>query len=343
MKKLFLSLVAAFVCTASLFAQSTLVATLEHNGTLSNYYGENALATAHEAAVNGDVITLSSGQFTSSGYLTITKAITIRGAGIQNNESMQNPTVWANVDILFRPTSGDENCHLIVEGIQFNSGISIQTSADVITEFRKCFMDNLGQMNSNTRFIDCKIQNVRLRGAVNNGSAYFTNCIINKGGMNWQDGILPTTIQNSILLCAFPGATYIKWYLTTISNSIIFNPAYFIGRNEDATNYCSVSNCVMAQSDNVVNIDAGNCTQIADIYSIFKTWRGYTYLTEFINGNFELTDAAKTTYLGSDGTQVGIYGGAVPYSERVNAPRITTFNTASQVQNGTINVRVVVE
>jgi hypothetical protein len=116
------------------------VATLEHNGTLSNYYGENALATAHEAAVNGDVITLSSGQFESSGYLTITKAITIRGAGFQNNESMQKPTVWANVDILFRPTSGDENCHLIVEGIQFDTGVAIQTSADVITEFRKCFM-----------------------------------------------------------------------------------------------------------------------------------------------------------------------------------------------------------
>jgi hypothetical protein len=77
MKKLFLTMVALVVATLS-YAQNSLLATLSHDGDITTFYGASALKQAHEAAEHGDVITLSSGTFTST---DITKAITLRGAG----------------------------------------------------------------------------------------------------------------------------------------------------------------------------------------------------------------------------------------------------------------------
>ena len=82
MKKNLLRLMMLFVAavlTNNAFARGSLLATLNHEGTISTFYGAQAWKNAHEAAVNGDVVTLSSGSFLAT---NITKAITVRGAGI---------------------------------------------------------------------------------------------------------------------------------------------------------------------------------------------------------------------------------------------------------------------
>ena len=92
MKKL-LSFLFALVCAMTSFAQTSLMATLNHEGTISTFYGTTALQQAHAAAVSGDVITLSSGTFLST---DITKAVTIRGAGmeiIKAYDIVSEPTV----------------------------------------------------------------------------------------------------------------------------------------------------------------------------------------------------------------------------------------------------------
>ena len=45
---------------------------------------------------------------------------------------------------------------------------------------------------------------------------------------------------------------------------------------------------------------------------------------------FELTDEAKTKYLGTDGTQVGIHGGSIPFDITPTNPQITKCNVASK-------------
>ena len=64
MKKIFLSLVATMVATVS-FAQA-LVATLSHGDDIKFFYGTRAFQQAMDAAKDGDVINLSSGDFTIS-------------------------------------------------------------------------------------------------------------------------------------------------------------------------------------------------------------------------------------------------------------------------------------
>ena len=56
-----MAVMAMFVTTVK--AQTSLLATLNHQGKISTFYGNKALQQAHAAAVDGDVINLSSGTF----------------------------------------------------------------------------------------------------------------------------------------------------------------------------------------------------------------------------------------------------------------------------------------
>ena len=52
----------------------------------------------------------------------------------------------------------------------------------------------------------------------------------------------------------------------------------------------------------------------------------------FIDSDYmqDLTDEAKATYLGTDGTPVGMYGGPMPFDLTPTYPQITKMNVASK-------------
>lgn len=57
----------------------------------------------------------------------------------------------------------------------------------------------------------------------------------------------------------------------------------------------------------------------------------------------KLTTAAKK-YLGSDGTEVGIYGGNLPFDATPTNPQITKFNVASKTTaDGKLSVDIEVK
>ena len=56
---------------------------------------------------------------------------------------------------------------------------------------------------------------------------------------------------------------------------------------------------------------------------------------------FELTEEAKTKYLGTDGTEVGIYGGLLPYNSTPSYPQITKMNVANKTTaDGKLSVEI---
>ena len=56
---------------------------------------------------------------------------------------------------------------------------------------------------------------------------------------------------------------------------------------------------------------------------------------------FELTDEAKTTFLGTDGTEVGMYGGVLPYNSTPSYPQITKVNVANKTTaDGKLSVEI---
>jgi hypothetical protein len=56
---------------------------------------------------------------------------------------------------------------------------------------------------------------------------------------------------------------------------------------------------------------------------------------------FELTDEAKAKFLGTDSTEVGWYGGVLPYTSIPSYPRITKMNVANKsTADGKLSVEI---
>ena len=65
----------------------------------------------------------------------------------------------------------------------------------------------------------------------------------------------------------------------------------------------------------------------------------------FIDGMWlQLTDEAKSKYIGTDGTEIGLRGGLYPWNTTVQYPTVTTFNAESKTsKEGILNIEVGVD
>ena len=332
MKKLFSILVLALSCSA-LFAQQTTVALLNHEGTISTFYGADALTQAHKAAVHGDVITLSGGAFTAPSSWT--KAVTLRGAGCY--EGADNSREVTSIGNYFKFAIPVEiETTMTIEGINFKSEFSFSTRvknttflkcyfASYIsnvccnTNFYNCILNGLTFSASETNLADVNLFNCYVNDPYNNSgyvSVKLTNCIVrysgtyqnNTGGKIWD---LKYAKYNN---CIFLGN--IKVGSTAPSG---FNIPTTCTATNCLSCYCAYQNASDTQDaiyDYNIFEDMNNNTNKyleegkplhETISSVFKTCPGIYDFT--FNETYELTDEAKATYIGSDGTQIGLYGG----------------------------------
>jgi hypothetical protein len=94
----------------------------------------------------------------------------------------------------------------------------------------------------------------------------------------------------------------------------------------------SLGICRNADHPYFFNADAlllGNTNTTSTVTQIFKTLNDLSYPIQY-GENFELQDSAATTFLGTDGTQVGIYGGSMPFDPRVSNPMIRRISVATR-------------
>ena len=77
---------------------------------------------------------------------------------------------------------------------------------------------------------------------------------------------------------------------------------------------------------------------MATFEEVFKSYRAGDY-TE--GETYELTDEAKAKFLGTDGTEVGMYGGVLPYTSTPSYPQITKMNVANKTTaDGKLSVEI---
>jgi len=317
MKKLFLSLVAMMVATVS-YSQNTTVATLSHGGEITMYYGLNALREAHEAAESGDIISLSGGTFNS---VNITKAITLRGAGIDR----VTPTFIVNeFEINVTDT---ETAHLSVEGIRCASRITMLGSFSNAS-FLKCQFNTFWVRSENIKdmlFVDCKITN-RYQHIWGTHTVQFVNCYV----ADFQNSGCSASFVNCVnIMGQFPNSQ--------LTNCIIYNPT----DSEIKLNSSSLAqNCVIIGNNNssfLSNSTISTGCKTATYAETFKSFTG-TYTDD---QTFELTDNAKTKFLGTDGKQVGMYGGMMPFNTTTSYPQITKLNVANKTTaDGKLSVEI---
>ena len=289
--------------TKNSFAQTQL-ATLQHGDDLSVFYGANAFVEAHTAAVGGDIITLSGGSFTPC---TITKGITLRGAGCENDTVANTiPTIFGS-DILLNVA--DNVNFLNVEGILFNCIVRFDKLNN--PRFTKCYMNSwlyYGNTCRNAQFVNCFVKRF-------NNSYCSSTMLINSVVSQFENSHnYDCSAYNSIISFNMNCSIY---------NLNAFNCIVKSNNTSGSSSYhayqSSFINCIGIKgnaSSNYAfpfyNCYTSNCVTYNSWGAVFETFTG----TFEYGASFVLKDEIATGFHGTDGTQAGIYGGFVPYDIR---------------------------
>lgn len=335
MKKLF-TLFAMLTCMVVTYAQSPLVATLNHNDTISVYYGIDALKSAYSASVNGDVITLSSGGFNAC---DIYKEITIRGAGMeQDSINKIAPTVLIGDFEVHSSGNVSSDCHLTMEGIWHDGTIRVHSGYSPYhdlsyAQFIKCRLGDLETAHYSStkgddhgclwesKFVQCRIRRITC-----NGSATLINCYAGSISYYSTHHYMKFECINSVV-----GDVGVNLVYSNFSNCVL------VGTNPlDASNMAY--NCVSAYSgsdtsngyDLFKNLPY-NLSNVAynDVSRVFDTdtYHSGKYLD---TDTYQLLDSIRTKHIGTDGTEIGMYGGALSFNPQNTMPKIKKFSVAPQ-------------
>ncbi|MBQ5713530.1 MAG: hypothetical protein IIV77_03440 [Bacteroidaceae bacterium] len=345
MKKLF-SFISMFCMSMIVFAQGSLLATLSHDGNISAFYGASALKSAVAAAESGDVITLSSGQFSAT---NITKPITLRGAGMSISTDSLNAHEATIIQGSFTINIADSlEGRLAMEGLYFNNGI---TYSGILNnaQFLKCrflnFIAGTNALSRNTSFIHCRIYDGYTQEGASN--AFFINCAVGCP----QSTSTSASIEFSNCFIKFDDYSSYGNYANDVINAYYknciiqtTNPYY----ENKILSSCTAYYCVgLGYNELFTNISGKNSTNkyVSDIKSVFKTYTTTSFNTYIQDRyNFKLTDEAAAKYLGTDGTQVGMYGGNLTYDENPTIPQITKCNVAAKsTADGKLSVDIEVK
>ena len=300
MKKFLLSIV-ALCCTVVAGGDVTTI-----------YYGQDALKNAYNAAVNGSVITLTSGLFNSPGE--IKKSVSIYGVGFEDNLTEGMQKTFINGEISY---SADSEGHVlenfVLEGVHCGTIWIKEVSCLTIA---KCRFNGLGISGTGidgTLVRQCYFNNV-------DGNNYQIDGLTFKN--NYMYGRVDRIIPGSQLL--FDHCVMSHWYryssasyhgIASYTNCIIYN-----NHGLQANSYAE-KNIFLQISERHDNITSVNNWFGIDVATLFSDGTTIDYAE---NRTFEL--AAPDTYKGTDGTPVGVTGGEYPWYKVPSIPYVKNLN-----------------
>lgn len=321
MKKTLL-LAFALILSAATFAQQQL-ATLNKNGVITVYYGLTALQQAYNAAANGDIITLSPGTFNS---VDISKAVTIRGAGMfADVEAGTGATILINN---YQISVENSDYTLYMEGIN-NACEYVNCVKYDSPQFVKCYFRTIRPYGSNSNmqeatFESCIIGYFQFQdnGTIKAFDTRFINSVI----LNLDDYRNPTYSLTHCVAKASANPSHLN--NVTVLNSILYN-----NTNNTSVNAINSSNSIGIQTNNSLNngyfvayttLSEQNLHNYKGLNVVFENFDG-----SYIHGTTNLMlKGEAATLLGSDNTQIGIYGGQMPFDPRVRNPLIGKVTVA---------------
>lgn len=271
--------------------QSQIKVALHHSGTVTMFSGATPFITAYNASVNGDTIYLPGGIFSPPG--SINKGIYIIGAGHYPDST--TATSVTNISSLGIYAGADK---LKLEGLNIPNGISFATN----------------EKTDSVVILRCYIGGVSYSGAYN----LATNCV---GHLLYQNIIGSLTITHT---------TNIKIFNNIISSLSSSQENAWIKNNKidiisDMT-YCFFENNIIqlqyAEGYNTFRNNIFEGAPGGGTNTYLNNYNSHPFPTVFVNytswpnyytDNLHLLSPG--TYIGTDSTQVGIYGGLYPYKE----------------------------
>lgn len=272
------------------------------------------------------MITLSSGTFLST---DISKAVTIRGAGMDVTKAydiVSEPTILSG-DFKIKIPAEDTG-RLTLEGIYHNGTLffyegQVKNALFLKSRFKKVCPANIYRPSivRDLTVLNCRITHEIFVGYGN--SAQFLNSVVNSFGYGYM----------------------------SFSHCVILKGNF----SEEGNEYKS---CIITSNDYIsVSSSAYNNLFISDITDFLKTIPNNTNLRvptsderfAYLRGyddskDYKLTDQNRDVLKATDGGEIGIYGGSLPYSAVPTNPQITKFNVASKTTaDGKLSVDIEVK
>lgn len=304
--------------SSSIFAQNP-IATLQHNGSATVFHGTKAFLLAHSAAVDKDTIYLSTGIFNGP---YISKGITIIGA------------------------SGDlDNKNATIANLTLDNG------CDSLKVIGVCLLSVGKSINQNTSVNDIHFENCSLE-RVYAGSIYghvnraiFNRCVFYTAP-DFDGKWINLTIKNSVFagdLYGFAENTLFENNIVHGTLSIAVSGSIFRNNIFEST---TGQGCVINEG-NLGNVFMNNVFEGDTVDFSGNTIDG-NYVIPSVDSIFQ-TDSyylKDSTYLGTDGTVVGIYGGSTPFNDEMTAPipLILEQEVATETdENGDLKIKFTVK
>ena len=311
MKKLLLTLALSAI-TMTMWAQSdVMTATLQHENTTSVFKGASALVQAHNAAVDGDVITLSDGTFTAT---NITKSVTIYGAGFEKNVETGTAITTINGKVYIGVADATLS-DVKLEGLYFNNIVYAANTSNGSTTaqlknftLKKCCFTNDLYFKSNienVNILQCKVNTIEGTKTITANGLYIANCyIVNRVQLfNTQsDVLLDHSIIGTYYNDGSSGQEQMNKSAFTWTNCILLGGGSY-SSPQPTGRYCILRNCVIGWMSTSLGNTYENCYNVSP-GTIFADAGNGAYSE---NRTFEL--ANPETYVGTDGTPVGPSGG----------------------------------
>ena len=317
--KRFITMIVAACAFFAISAQHPMV-TLSHNGELSFFTNLTALESAYDAAVNGDTIFLSQGEFiVNSGKLDIKKRLSIVGNGYGSH-------ILGNIVINMKNNPNSVIDAPLFDGVRLDN-LDFLSDSDsrgnlATSEIRRCWireLENGAQAGNNVTYDKCYIELANFFGY---GTVLLKNSKVN---CDSSSSLFNTTAVN----CNIELTNY--YPLTAIS--CILRKS---GANQPTNNGTSASiiNSLLDFTPTSSNLYQHECYYIENASEpIFD---------DKLNCTVNLTEAG---YLGQDGTVVGIQGGEYPFSENPSMPSVDTAKSSVvyDAENNKLKVNITVK
>jgi len=331
-----LTLTIAIAMTMTLNAQTIAL----HSSTgVQIIKGNTALATAYTAAQSSDTLYLSDGSFTPPANFD--KRLMIFGAGHYVDSTLATGKTFINGNFTL-----DENADLFyLEGVEITGNFTISTnnSANNVV-IKRCKINgtfnalgDLSNPTSNLSLIGNVLMNrLNLENLQNSllSNNIISNTFQGSNGNMFSNNIVLGFIWGSSMDYLFSGNN------NTLNNNIFLWEGY--AANVAGSGNVFNNNLYVEPSPDygATATSSGNYTGILQS-SIFVNQTGSTFN---YTHNYHLQ--SPTTYLGTDGSQVGIYGGTFPYKEGAVPlnPHIQLKNIAPTTDaSGDLQIQIQVE
>ena len=313
MKKTIYAIAMMLMTGISAFSQTEDTKVILQSGAATTIYDGTNISTAIGAAKKGDILYLSEGTYDS---FTIDKEILVRGVG---------ENTWIEGDVTISIPNNATLTQAVLEGVNVSGTI------------------NITQPATNLIIRNTKVMDVKVNGALSNG--LIDRCWIT-GTFNMNNNTDDTTVKNS------------KVYMIS-AGSLTYNKCTFLNCNiavrMNVNTAAIFTNCIIGTDS--YNSPWGLGTMESSVFTntLFNTEDGSIGSSSsqtncyFVEDYYGVCDCGTlesrvdlSEYLGTDGTQVGVYGGTPQFTLDPQVAKVTesTFTVDTDAKKLTVKLKV---